>query len=589
MTQFASRLRKVRLQTLLFAFLALFGILPIIVNSVIAISRSRAFYEREEKVDLSRQAEELSERFGSLLRSADRQLELVGAGIEAIPTSLDAVARERWLQEQMGNFVGGSSLDFFPYVVELGDGGERAYRANDVPDEIHRAALVVIDQAKQGQLPRYSFVSSARSTGHGPWVLVARTQGGQVGSSQLQFVLLAAVEVPLRDSGDEEIYLLDRERRTVMWSSGSGSELADLAVERSPEIRSALDMIGGFPVLEYDLRVGSSVRRMIGQLSALGTTGWTALVQKRETAALASAGTMVRGAALAAALTVFLALIVGALASRLISQPIQALATTSREIASGRFDQRVEIAGFGREFQELAQSFNVMGDQVEEHVAKLRTAARENRELFIGTIRAMLRAVEAKEPYTRGHSERVASYSQAISRRLNQSRDFQDEIWIAALLHDVGKIGVEDRVLNKGDALTSSEFEEMKRHPVIGAEIMSSIQALHPQLPAIRWHHERWGGGGYPDGLSGKEIPLMARVVAVADTFDAVTTQRVYQDPCTPEEAVSIIRQLDGINFDPEVVAAFLAAFEGGDLAVVPGQRKDKPTRQIGEFQPVHS
>ncbi len=585
--KFTARFRNVRLQTLLFAFLAVFGILPILLNSFIGISRNRTFYEREEKIDLSRQAEDLSERFGMMLRSTDRQLELVGSMMQAIPATVRGEARDRWLQDHLRAFVAGASLGFYPYVVELGTGEPRAYLAAGVPEAIRLAALAAVPDAQAGRLKRYAFVAEANSGGVGPWVLVSRTVPGAAGQSQ--YLLLAAVAVPLQSVGEEEIFLIEREQLSVLWSSGSRSELLDQSVERSPEIRGALRMTGGYPVLSYELRVGSSKRRMIGQLSALGETGWTALVQKRETAALASVGTMVRGAALTAAITILLALGLGGLASRVLSNPIKALAETSHEMASGRFGKRVESEGLGAELHDLAQSFNSMSAQVQEQLGMLRSAAKDNRELFIGTIRAMLRAVEAKEPYTRGHSERVASYSQAISHRLGESREFQDEIWVAALLHDVGKIGIEDRVLNKGDVLTSEEFEEMKRHPVIGAEIMSSIEALRGQLPAIRWHHERWAGGGYPDGLSGNEIPLMARVVAVADTFDAVTTQRVYQDPYTLEEAVAIIRKLSGINFDPRVADAFLEAWEAGDISLVPSQFEQRAARPIDEFQPAHS
>lgn len=586
----SSRFRHVRLQTLLFGFLALFGILPILLISGLGIARNSSFFEREQKIDLSRQAETLSEQFGMLLRSTERQLELVAAGMKSIPTGLSPAARERWLQGHLQGFVEGAGLDFFPYVVALGD-TPRAYRPPSVPESIRQAALVATDEATQGRLSRYAFVPASGGAGAGPWVLVGQSVIVPEGPSRSRsYVLFAAVSVPLHSAGDEEIFLLDRATKTVLWSSGTQSELRERAVERSQEIRGALEMTGGFPVLEYDLAFGKETHRMIGQLSSLGETGWTALVQKRERAALASIGTMVRGAALTAAITVLLALVLGGLASRMLSQPIQALAESSHEIAAGRFDERVEATGLGAEFHELAESFNTMGEQVQDHVVRLRTAARDNRELFIGSVRALLRAVEAKEPYTRGHSERVASYSQTIARYLQQRQEFLDEIWLAGLLHDVGKIGIEDRVLNKGDVLTTDEFEEMKKHPVIGADIMSSIEALRPVLPAIRWHHERWGGNGYPDGLVGKEIPLMARIVAVADTFDAVTTQRVYQDPYTPKEACQIIDRLEGVNFDPQVVAAFHAAFDAGEIAVMPVSRRERPAeRPIEEYQPLHS
>ena len=125
----------------------------------------------------------------------------------------------------------------------------------------------------------------------------------------------------------------------------------------------------------------------------------------------------------------------------------------------------------------------------------------------------------------------------------------------------MGKLGIDDRILKKGNALTEEEFEEIKRHPIIGEEIMAPIEQLSYSLPAIRWHHEKWNGSGYPDGLRRAATPLMARIVCVADSFDAMTTQRVYQDAMSAQEAVGWIRQQNGVSFDAAVVEAFMSAY----------------------------
>ena len=142
----------------------------------------------------------------------------------------------------------------------------------------------------------------------------------------------------------------------------------------------------------------------------------------------------------------------------------------------------------------------------------------------------------------------------------------QHRVWVGALLHDVGKIGIDDRVLTKGGVLTDEEYEQMKLHPSIGAEIMSRIEQLREMIPAIRWHHEAWNGSGYPDGLKAEQIPLMARIVGVADTFDAITTNRPYQRAYEPEFAVQTIKKLAGARFDAKIVTAFLRAFEAGQV-----------------------
>jgi putative nucleotidyltransferase with HDIG domain len=215
---------------------------------------------------------------------------------------------------------------------------------------------------------------------------------------------------------------------------------------------------------------------------------------------------------------------------------------------------------------DLAANFNRMSGHVESYIERLRQAAAANRELFIGSIRAFAAAIDAKDPYTRGHSERVAAVARLTARQLGLDEETQQRAWLGGVLHDVGKIGVDDRVLKKGDLLTPEEYEQMKLHTVIGAEIMEQIEQLKEIVPAIRWHHENWNGRGYPDALKGEEIPLLARIVAVADTFDAVTTSRPYQQAYTLEFAVETITKLTGTRFDAKVVTAFLQAFKSGDV-----------------------
>ena len=268
------------------------------------------------------------------------------------------------------------------------------------------------------------------------------------------------------------------------------------------------------------------------------------------------------------ALAALLALVMALLASRRFSQPIQRLAEGTHEIAAGHFDRRVSTEGLSFEVAELAEDFNRMSDTVESYIERLQRAAEVNRRLFISSIRAFAAAIDAKDPYTRGHSERVASYSRAIARYLGLPKDVQEKVWISAVLHDVGKIGVEDRVLKKHGVLTPEEFDQMKLHPVIGADIIEPISALREHLPGIRWHHEAWNGTGYPDGLKGEQIPLIARVIGVADTFDAITTNRPYQTASSPEFAIQTVKKLTGTRFDARIVTGFLLAWDAGQIAM---------------------
>jgi len=296
---------------------------------------------------------------------------------------------------------------------------------------------------------------------------------------------------------------------------------------------------------------------------------------------------MVRRTVYSSIVLVVLALVVALFAARWLSQPIQQLVQASHDIAAGNFDRRVKTQGLAFEIADLAEDFNRMSDTVESYVDQLRRAAEANRELFISTIRAFAATIDAKDPYTRGHSERVAAYSRSIARYLGLPKDVQEKVWISAVLHDVGKIGIEDRILKKVGVLTPEEFEQMKLHPVIGADIVEPISALREMIPGIRWHHEAWNGTGYPDNLKDEQIPLMARVIGVADTFDAITTTRPYQNAYSTDYAIQTIKKLTGKRFDPKIVKAFLLAYEAGNIKV-DKQEADNVTSKIQITTPEH-
>jgi len=175
-------------------------------------------------------------------------------------------------------------------------------------------------------------------------------------------------------------------------------------------------------------------------------------------------------------------------------------------------------------------------------------------------------AIDEKDPYTRGHSGRVAKYSLILGDGLGLSAEDLDRLRISALLHDVGKIGVDDRVLKKPGKLTDEEFDLMKQHTVKGANIMRPVAQLKHVLPGIELHHERMDGQGYPYGLQGDQIPMMARIIAVADTLDAITTNRPYQSAMDLEYALNRIRSLAVTRFDPQVVGALEASVRDGRL-----------------------
>jgi HD-GYP domain-containing protein (c-di-GMP phosphodiesterase class II) len=250
-----------------------------------------------------------------------------------------------------------------------------------------------------------------------------------------------------------------------------------------------------------------------------------------------------------------------------IARPIRALAKKTREIANGNYQQRVELKTHN-EIGELAENFNSMSTAIERAVDQLKKAAHENNLLFINSVRMLAAAIDAKDPYTRGHSERVARYSIGIGKNLGLSEKEMRNLRISALLHDVGKIGIDDRILRKPGALSDDEFQVMKGHPAKGAAIMSGVAQLIDIIPGMKYHHEKWSGGGYPDGLVGEDIPVQARIVAIADTFDAMTTNRPYQKAMEIAYVVDKIKSFAGTRFDPRVVDAFANAVKRGDVVI---------------------
>ena len=187
---------------------------------------------------------------------------------------------------------------------------------------------------------------------------------------------------------------------------------------------------------------------------------------------------------------------------------------------------------------------------------------RENQDLFLHVVKSLADAIDAKDTYTNGHSGRVAEYAKEIAKRAGYTAQMQDDIYMMGLLHDVGKIGVPDAVINKPSRLTDDEFELIKNHPVMGARILKNIKEMPKLATGARWHHERYGGGGYPDGLKGEEIPEEARIIAVADAYDAMTSRRSYREILSQEYVRNEIEKGKGTQFDPKFADVMLAMID---------------------------
>jgi HD-GYP domain-containing protein (c-di-GMP phosphodiesterase class II) len=365
-------------------------------------------------------------------------------------------------------------------------------------------------------------------------------------------------------------YVVDQQGRLVAGGEGeyaTGQNMTGIDI-----VRSFVDQ-GGRAGLTDTREFGmfSSGQRtdMLGTYKIVQSLGWAVIAQKTQADAYRGIRDMQLTARLLAILSVVMSVAIGFYAAKRITNPLDVLTDSSRAIARGDFSQRVPLKS-RTEFGELAETFNLMSSELEKLVADLKHAAEENRALFMGSIQMLAGAVDEKDPYTRGHSDRVTRYSVAIATELGLASDEIERVRIAAQLHDVGKIGIEDRILKKPGALTPEEFEIMKTHTTKGANILRPVRQLSSMIPGIELHHESLDGRGYPYGLKGDEIPLMARIIMVADTFDAMTTDRPYQKAMAPDYVVRIIASLVEKKFDPKCVAALTAVFERGDLGVRP-------------------
>jgi HD-GYP domain-containing protein (c-di-GMP phosphodiesterase class II) len=308
--------------------------------------------------------------------------------------------------------------------------------------------------------------------------------------------------------------------------------------------------------------------QMIGAYSTVqlgpGATLGVITMQDERTA-LASVGEMRSQTWMISLAFAFCAMLIGSIAARFLTAPLLRLSAAAEKIASGDYSARVETGNI-TEIGTLGLSFNLMSDNLEEHIAKLARAAAENRELFVGTVKALAAAIDGKDKYTRGHSERVARISVGIGRQLGLPDEELETLRISALLHDVGKIAVDDAILKKPAALTDEEFEVMKTHPQKGYKIMSQIPAMKEFLPGMYMHHEMVNGQGYPQGLRDGEIPLQAKIVSVADTFDAMTIDRPYQKGMLLPDALERIKSFVGTRYDPKVVEALIKGCEAGEI-----------------------
>jgi len=371
------------------------------------------------------------------------------------------------------------------------------------------------------------------------------------------------------EGGGLSPYVVDSDGRLVAGTSSeyaTGQDMTNLEIVRNfVEQGGKAQMVAA--TREFTIGTGKHSTLMLGTYSPVTNLEWAVIAQKPRDEAYSSVYEMQRSARILAIFAIALSIGVGIIAARRITNPLEVLTESSHAIARGDFSQRVELKS-RTEIGELASTFNFMSEELEHFVLDLKRAAAENRELFMNSIQMLAGAVDEKDPYTRGHSDRVTKYSLQIAKEMDLPEDFCGILRVSAQLHDVGKIGIEDRILKKPGALTEEEFTIMKTHTTKGANILRPVAQLKEMIPGIELHHESLDGRGYPHGFKGDQIPLLPRIIAVADTFDALTTNRPYQNAHDTQDALRIIHSLSGKRLDQDAVAALNAVFQRGEIQV---------------------
>ncbi len=577
------RAGRVRILWLVLGALLLVSALPIGLyhRQVLQLSQDKLVdTERVQQTDLTRSLAQEIQLFESNLTQqllSERQILALTGLIDNVEDS----AAEPKVTRLLENFVD-SNRDTFIYLTAVGKSGKGTsasqgnFRAEQDPF-VARAlqrAFVTCLQSQQSQVSKWRSDPLALAPENRPAFVVAVPLKDV--SDNFTGMLAAVVSL---DTIVHRLKEASVRGRTVFLVDHNGHIVAHPDTKNFVPGADATgnSLVAQVKALPQELRNTETVRftetdkrhsiEMIGTYSTFPEVNWAVIAERSLDQAQSDTGvTELNRQALAFVSVVILAaILVGYFFAVGISGPIRGLAASTRAISRGEFHQRSPVRG-ASEISELAENFNKMAGDIEEYIERLKEAAEENRELFIGSIRMLAAAIDEKDPYTRGHSGRVAKYSTLIGQELGLSTEELDKLRIAALLHDVGKIGVEDRVLKKPGSLTPEEFGLMKQHTVKGANIMRPVSQLKEMLPGIELHHEHMDGRGYPYGLQGQQIPLMARIIGVADTLDAMTTNRPYQTAMELDYAMNRIRALTGSKFDDVVVTALESAVNAGKL-----------------------
>ncbi len=558
---------------LMLGVLMLVSVVPMYFYAGQVIEASRERLKRNEMLLQNTITASLAEEVGQHQANLNASLSNLAAAIRV--TSGGDLRNQRVntpeLRDLLEKFV--SSSPDIAYVSLVNDEARGINVGRLMPDDFLQREF---ERAFSAGLEARTYTGSAMTVGSGKETRTVFVVGQPLRAGD-QFLGMVTVAVDLEflirrlqnvSEGGLVAYVVDREGRVVASAVPryvTGRDMTQIEI-----VRNFVATAGKARLREtkdFTINSDGQVTEMLGTYSPVSSLDWAVMAQKPQRDAYRDVYEMQSKARLLALLAVLLSVCISVLAARHITGPLEVLTTSSRAIAQGDFSHRVQLSS-RTEIGELANTFNRMSEDLERFVLDLKRAAEENRALFMGSIQMLAGAVDEKDPYTRGHSDRVTRYSALLAKEMGLPEDQIEIVRVSAQLHDVGKIGIEDRILKKPGALTPEEYEVMKTHTTRGANILRPVEQLREMIPGIELHHESLDGRGYPYGLKGDAVPLTARIISVADTFDAMTTNRPYQAAYTPEYAIKVIRALAVTKFDPRAVDALEQVFKRGELQV---------------------
>lgn len=582
-----NRMRRGKILYSLVLVMMLAGLAPLLVTSTLLIEQNREALALSEELLQLDQTRTIAKQARLYLQSMHDQVVGIAQafGIGDSPGVVAARISRVSAGEDLIDYVQGGShvLSITVYDPQ----GEGAYAGYDLSDE------------QVGEYFRRSFVEgmSGRHYVSPPYVSEAMLDtvvvvsapimaSGNVAGVVSVLISLQPIQemVEVKSNLGREVYVVDGSGRLVVHSNRetlfTRPDFSDKVMVRAFQESSGYESrLVSFELDRGEPMVGTytSIGDRSSDVAFLRTLDWGAIVQARQEDVYYAVTEMSRGSYWAVFYSaVFAAILAFVFAGRL-SQPIARLAEGARRLAAGDFSRDIEVTS-RNEIGELADTFNLMKAEIKSYIQRLQKAAEENKQMFMGAVSSLAAAIDAKDPYTRGHSERVSNFAERIASELGLPEREVEVVRISALMHDVGKIGIEDKILGKEGPLTDHEYEIMKTHPVKGAVIMEQVPQLKEMIPGMKYHHENVNGTGYPEGLRGDEIPLTAKIVSVADCFDAMTTNRPYQKAMDITYVLERMRSFVGKKFDRDVVEALIKAYEEGLI------RPNMPTRQTVSF-----